>query len=215
MSHFLYRPHVAGPENDVTTPDIVVDRLSIFRDGQHRYLPVQRLDSGVSLQVLAGDVEVSAAYLLVASGGGVLVSIAALIHGADGPEASADVVAARSAWRLRNVAGHFESLNLELMGGDDKLSAEASALVEPATILKHDNSGEPALPRGTAVLCVAPATTATPRVPADVTVSLSDTRLKRVLTHTVGLLSVDDDRWGERPLPRYTVGPVGDVQHYI
>jgi len=213
MSHFLYRPHVTGPENDVTTPDIVVDRLSIFGDGEHRYLPVQRLDAGVSMQALPGDVDVSAAYLLVASGGGVLISVAAIVRGSRDPLTSADVAVARSAWRLRNVTEHFASLDLELKGSAGELSAGVSALLEPAAILRHEDNGEPALPRGVAVLCTAATTTL--RVPSDVTVALSDNSLQRTLTHTVRLLSVDEDRWDERPLPRYTVGPVGDVQHYI
>ena len=44
---------------------------------------------------------------------------------------------------------------------------------------------------------------------------LTDETRNRSLSHTTDFVSVDVDRWDERPLPRYTVGPVGDVQHYI
>ncbi len=220
MTFFLYKPHVVGPKNNVTTPDIVIDRVSVLA-GTHAYrVPVQRLSSRLGLQVAGGEVSVEPAYVLVAAGGGVLVSLGALVRGADNPQSTADLLVARTAWRLHNLTGHFASLELATLSGPPgdatkTGSASVSDLAEPADIMERMSGINGALPRGITVLCAAPQLACTVSAPASFTVELADKQLGRRLSHHVDLMSVEYDRWEERPLPRYTVGPVGEVEHYI
>ncbi len=215
MTHFLYKPHVAGPEDSITTPDIVIDRVSILADGDRHYLPVHRLNSDIELQVLPGDIEVTPAYAFVASGGGALVSLAALVRQSGDPLAKADLLIARHAWRLRNVVDHFAALAMSVSGGTGSASVTLADETQPADVMTASSNAELVLPRGITVLCAIPAATVTTAAPAETTVQLTDDKRNRSLSHTTDFVSVDVDRWTERPLPRYTVGPVGDVQHYI
>ena len=215
MTHFLYKPHVAGPEDNITTPDIVIDRVSMMVDRDHFYVPVHRLTSDVELQVLHGDIEVTPAYAFVACGGGTLLSLAALVRQAGDPLSKADRLIARRAWRLRNLVDHFAALVLSAAGGTGSKSVTLAGETQPADVMSESPDGELALSRGLAVLCAVPAATVTTSAPAETKVQLTDEARHRGLSHTADFVSVDVDRWDERPLPRYTVGPVGDVQHYI
>lgn len=215
MAHSLYRPHVAGPENNVTTPDIIVDRVSVLADGERAFVPVHRLFSHVDLQVLAGSFEITPAYAIVAAGGGALLSLAALVRCSGEPLARAEIVIARSAWRLRNVIGHFGALLLSVRAGTRTEEIALSQLTQPAEIASHDGGEEPALPRGVVALCAAQRTAAIAAAPAEAWLRLADPTMGRALAHRTAFASVNADPWDRRPLPRYTVGPVGDVQHYI
>ena len=68
MTHVLFRPHVAGGENQITTPDVVIDRLAVECDGTSRYAPVQRVTTRVAVQALPGDLTLVPAYALIAAG---------------------------------------------------------------------------------------------------------------------------------------------------
>lgn len=215
MAHELYKPHVAGPENNITTPDIIIDRVQMLSGSTIEYLPVHRLVQGTELQVPGGDIEITPAYSLVAAGGGALIGIAALVRKAGESSIAADVVIARSAWRLRNVADHLSSLQLVVTGKSAEASVPMQELVQPENVAESLAGDEPNLPRGMLAICLACSASITVEAPAGITVCLTDDDLGRHLRNETRLLSVDSDRWHERPLPRYTVGPVGDVQHYI
>ena len=215
MTHRLYRPHVTGPENQITTPDIVIDRILLVNERDQGYLPVHRLVCDSVLQVFPGEIDITPAYTLVTAGGGVLFGFAALIRQTGESLARADVLVARSAWRFRNLSDHCASVQLGLKAGSSESSIWLDRLAQPDDIMKQRDGDKLALPRGILALCAAPDASVTCRPPADVTVQLADAKLDRSLTNKVGLTSVDSDRWDERPLPRYTVGPVGEVQHYI
>ena len=215
MSHFLFRPHVSGPEDNITTPDILIDRVVLHSNGEDGFLPVQRLSSNVELQVFEGELKITPAYALVASGGGTLVGLAALVGPSDNPLRQADVVVARGAWRLRNLIDHFRSLELSAKDDGTLATVCLESQPGPADVITRDDNGELALPRGILLLCPVHAAALTVTAPASTTIWLEDAARDRELSQVVELLRVDQDRWAKRPLPRYTVGPVGDVIHYI
>ena len=215
MTHVLFRPHVVGGENRITTPDVMIDRLAIECGGTSHYAPVQRVTTRVDVQVLPDDLTLVPACALIAAGGGVLVGLAALVHGRGDRPATADVLLARNAWRLRSLVPHLHSLEMRSAAGDSTRRVRVSELAQPSGLLSRADDGELVLPRGVAIVCGSTALARTIRAPITIKNRLSDERLGRHLAHSVELRSVDDEPWPERPLPRYAVGPVGDVKHYI
>ena len=189
MSLFLYKPHVEGPEGNITTPDIVIDR--VFVGGTPTPLTV--LTTELYHQVEQGE-EANSRYALTALGGGALISPAVRL-------ASGSIVLARKAWRLKNLAGHLDAVALNGQSlGEVGLPSEL--------ISENGGSGE-VLPRGFLVVCenAVPGNRAT----------LWDGKLGRSLDHQVVLEDVTADRWGgRRPDPRYSVGPTKrEVPHFI
>jgi hypothetical protein len=220
MTSFLYKPHIAGPKNKITTPDIIIDRVSVTADSASDYVPIQRLSSTAELQSVKGELLVTPAYVMAAAGAGVVVAPGALIRGADHPTNTADLLVARMAWRLKNLVTHFSLLELAATidyakdaGKSEQISA--SGLTDPEELLSHVGGRDDDLPRGIMVFCAAPQLSFTMIAPASVTIQLEDKQLGRSLSQRTSLLSVAYDRWDERPLPRYTVGPVGEVEHYV
>jgi len=189
MSLFLFKPHVTGPEGNITTPDIVVDRL--FVDGDLR--PLGLLGSDLWLQA-AADETARAGYAVIALGGGALIS-PALVLG------SGPVVVTRKAWRLNNLDGHIGEVTLN--------SVTLASVGLPAAIIQAAGGTGDALPRGYMLVQTAAGDTRN----AD----LADSALGRELTHRVVFEPVDRDRWGDaRPKPRYSVGPMmKEVPHFI
>ena len=215
MTHFLYKPHVVGPENNITTPDIVIDRVTLRSGDERQCMPVHHLSPAVEVQTVDGELAIVPAYTIVGSGGGALFGMAAVLTANDQPVATGDVLIARSTWRLRNLIDHFGSIQLGLSAGGEASEVALSELIQPGELLRETESGELAMPRG--VIGMFAATQAKLPVTAGSVLSLrlSDPVRKRSLSHNVSLVPVGDSRWDEWPMPRYTVGPVGDVQHYI
>lgn len=189
MSLFLFKPHVEGPEGNITTPDIVIDRLYI--DG--RLAPINALTSETYLQTVSAE-KVNPAFVITALGGGALIGPAAVMS-------SGRVVVARCAWRLNNLDGNIHSVRLN--------GNELSALTLPADLIEAAGGSGDTLPRGYQLVCTAPG-------PAS-DVVLEDPTRRRVLNLKLALSPVDLDRWGDlRPKPRYSVGPVKkEVPHFI
>ncbi len=211
MTHILFRPHVVGPENNVTTPDIIIDRATLQVDGNQHFLPVHHLSSSVAMQVPETGLRLTPAAAVVAAGGGALLSFAVIVQAADQPLALSDIILARSAWRLRNVIDHIESIQLELVTN----TRSAATVPQPGEVLRKSASGELDLPRGAVALFAGQQAASELTAPGEGTVKLADDSLDRSLAHAFKLIPASAERWDERPLPRYTVGPVGEVQHYI
>lgn len=189
MTLFLFKPHVAGPENAITSPDIIVDRL--FVDGNLK--PLNFLTMELAHQVEAGE-GARAAYALTAAGGGPLISPAIILN-------SGRIVVARKAWRLGNLIGHIGSVTLNGQSLDD--------IGSPLETIRAAGGSDGVLPRG--VMAIRSAAVAVGEA------LLADPVLCRSLTHRPMLSDVSDDAWGaNRPRPRYSVGPTTkEVQHYI
>ena len=189
MSLFLFKPHVVGPEGNITTPDILIDR--VFVDGQ--VTSINNVTSETYLQIAAGETA-RAAYVITALGGGALIGPALVMS-------SGRVVAGRSAWRLNNLDGNIARVTLN--------GTALSALKLPADVIETAGGFGDTLPRGYQLLCTAPETATTAR--------LDDPSRDRSLEAKLVLTSVNDDRWGdERPKPRYSVGPMmKEVPHFI
>ena len=71
MSFFLYKPHITGPSNNITTPDIIIDRVVIHTDNTTQLVPSNQLSSQVEIQLTNDPFEATPCYVLVAAGGGV------------------------------------------------------------------------------------------------------------------------------------------------
>ncbi len=185
---FLYKPHVTGPEGDVTSPDIVVDYLVV--DGAKR--PLSSLTMEAWQQVADGEAQ--AAYALMALGGGALILPAVVLQ-------SGLVVASRTAWRLNNLYGHIGQVTLN--------NVPLAEIGLPADTIAAAGGAGDALPRGLMLVRRAPG--------AAWDAVLDDPVKGRRLSHRVVPEGLHDDRWGDaRPRPRYSVGPTQkDVTHYI
>lgn len=239
MAHILYKPHVVGPEGHITTPDIVIDRVALQTGAERHLLPVHRIWPAVELQVIEGEFELAPAYAAVGCGGGALLGVAAILRARGQAIATADVLLARAAWRLRNIIDHFGKLQLRLgVGGETGAAAASpsapccpsarrlgaggetgaaalSELPQPAQFMRATENGEPGVLRGVVELCAAAPTKLSTSARVRVSLQLADLVRNRCLAHTVELVPVSAQRWGEWPLPRYAVGPVAEVEHYI
>ena len=186
---FLLKPHVTGAEGQVTTPDIIVDRLQV--DGEARALGFLTHECWQS----AGDDAVAwPAYCVMALGGGALILPGSVLS-------NGFVIAARQAWRLGNLDRHIGEVTLNGVPlGDVGL---------PLSMIEAAGGAGDALPRGFLLV-------RTTRATGDTAV-LSDPVLGRELSHRLHLEPLDEDRWGDaRPRPRYSVGPTQkEVPHYI
>jgi len=189
MSLFLYKPHVEGPEGNITTPDIVIDRVFVGATPT----PLTVLTTELYHQAAAGE-QARSTYALTALGGGALISPAVQL-------ASGSIVLARKAWRLKNLDGHLDAVAL------NGKSLNETGL--PSELISMNGGSGDALPRGFLVVCEN-------AVPGE-RATLSDSRLGRSLDHQVVLEDVTADRWdGRRPNSRYSVGPTKrEVPHFI
>ena len=189
MSFFLLKPHVVGPEGNVTSPDIIVDHLSV----DDAPVPVNRI-SHEAWQQTRPEETARAAYGIMALGGGALI-LPAVVLG------SGTVVAGRSAWRLGNLDGHADSVQLN--------GTPLGAIGAPERLIGEAGGSGDTLPRGYLLVRTADGNS--------MSADLVDPVLGRSLSHRVVPEPMDRDRWGaDRPRPRYSVGPTQrEVPHFI
>lgn len=188
MVLFLYKPHVTGPEGNITTPDIVIDRL--FVDGKVKSLG--GLTTELAHQV-DGDQSPFAAYAITALGGGALISPALCIGDT--------VTVARSAWRLNNLDEHIGSVTLN--------GRSLTVVGLPSQVIEVAGGSGDTLPRGYMLVCQSGT--------SENRAELRDDTKDRSLAHRLFLSDVNADRWGDsRPKPRYSIGPTQkEIPHFI
>lgn len=185
---YLYKPHITGPKNEITSPDVAIDCL--FVDDAKR--PLAMLSSEAWQQVSGETAQ--AAYAVTALGGGALLSPACTLS-------SGLVVVARAAWRLHNLDGHVGQVTLN--------GASLDKIYLPETAIAAAGGSGDVLPRGFMLIQTAQGATWQ--------ATLDDPVLRRRLTLHVVAEDLAQHRWGEaRPNPRYSVGPTQkEVDHYI
>ena len=207
MSFFLYKPHITGPSNNITTPDIIIDRVVIHTDNTTQLVPSNQLSSQVEIQLTNDPFEATPCYVLVAAGGGVLFSTGAIITTSGNSLGSAQMLVSRSAWRFINLSKHISTLELTTYTGPaanpEVCGNQAiNELQEPSDIMEQISGNREALPRGTMVFCCADQLRYTNTSPESLAVCIEDGTLQRNLTHRIQILSTEEDRWSNRPLPR-------------
>lgn len=187
---FLLKPHVVGPKGQITSPDVIVDRVLL----NGSVVPVQRVTHDAWQQQDAGDAS-TAGYAVMTLGGGPLVLPVVVL-------ASGPIVVARRAWRLANLEAHIDSVILN--------GIALAALGPPAALLIAAGEGPgAAAPRGHLFIRTLPGQAHT--------ATLEDPTLGRRLEHTVVFESLAAQRWaGGSPMSRYSIGPTRkDVPHYL
>ena len=100
MSPSRFKPHVEGLDGQITSPDVIVDRV-LFDNSE---TPAARLTSEIAQQAESADAA-RATYALTSIGGATLVSPAVLLS-------TGAMIIARRAWRLKHVDDHFASAAL-------------------------------------------------------------------------------------------------------
>lgn len=213
MTHYLYKPHIRGPEF-TTTPDILVDHvyratgtagggIELAIRGNHE------LDTRPEIRRGPESATVLPAYFLIAAGGGVILSAGVEYQA----EASRLLLLPRFAWRLKYIKQHLHRLTFSLAGSAGIGFGQFPA---PELVINRCGNNPADLPRGI-MLCVTATGVVHPVARANsLEIRLADPVLKRELTHRIALKDGDRDQWPERPAARYTTGPTsGQVKHYI
>lgn len=191
MALFLFRPHIENDKGQITTPDVVVDR--VYSDGGWK--PVGLLSSELSHQAESAA-EARSAYAVTALGGGAIISPMVVLE-------TGIMVAARTAWRLSSIIDRSGELALNGTGVD--------SLIPPARLIERAGGANGTLPRGVMAVCTGPHGET-----AELRFSAADEDM-RSISCTVDLELPGADRWeGSAPPPRYSVGPTQkDVPHFI
>ncbi|NKB38965.1 MAG: hypothetical protein GKR93_17670 [Gammaproteobacteria bacterium] len=216
MTHYLYKPHVHGPEF-ITTPDILVDRLFRVNPAEQGIdlvpASVQGVNTLPEVQCAESVITIIPSVFLIAAGAGTLVSLGAEVLADEGRS----TCIARFAWRLKYLSDHLDKIKLQVSGGEgDSSEVSLNALPASADIINHFGDGLDGVPRGIIVSISAPEKKRQCQVPESVSIRLADGHTERTMEHRLNLLDVHSDCWETRPQPRYAVGPqTGEVQHFV
>ena len=217
MAHMLYKPHVIGPEGLVTTPDLLLDSISVNGMQTTFALPVHRLLTLHSLQLVTAAHFLLPGYALVACGGGTIMAPVILIYCPEGPVELAEVVMGRFAVRCRALDRHA-TLRVEcsLTSADWADQPTKSQVTLPSDYsADFDRPNDVTLGRSSAEIW--PSSHKPLTVEGDTlvetTLRWSDEPHDAVsLSTAIELLPVTAQ---DRGAGRYSVGPIGPVKHYI
>ena len=159
---FIFQPRVHNRDGSVATPDIAVERVLVVDPAankpQFTPIPLDRLTTGTEVQQIGGAAHGSAAILLVASSGGMLIGIGSNHIDASAPANFTHQICAkpicREVWRYRDVADRWQDLRLRAWSGNARteiLSTKLGAMMDPQKIVDRLGDGT-TLAHGTAVL---------------------------------------------------------------
>jgi hypothetical protein len=209
---FLFKPHVTGPENNITTPDVLIDRVAVTDDDNLNRVPCQRVTSEQQIQVTAGAY-LQAAFTLVAAGGGVLFCPTLLVTATSDQTTISDIVLPRYAWRLKNFSREKSALTamFTLASNVEQIVVKMKSI----NWLTQSRGINNELARGVAISCAIGERQAFSNTNQLARLSFTDEEQARSLEQATNLQLVDLDAWPDRPLPRYSVGPVNTTKHYI
>ncbi|MEM9757247.1 MAG: hypothetical protein AAF914_14695 [Pseudomonadota bacterium] len=185
---FLFKPHITGSSGAVTTPDVIVDTVTV--DGTGRPPGLLTMSAWLRIDGETGQ----AGYALTAIGGGALISPVVVVS-------SGLIVLSRGAWRLSSLDEHVGQVTLN--------GTALSEVGLPGPLIAAAGETGDTLPRGAMVIQTAQGETWT--------ANLADPVLGRAQPFHVVPESVAASHWpGEPPRPRYSVGPTQtEVTHYI
>ncbi|MEO0997544.1 MAG: hypothetical protein AAFX58_08495 [Pseudomonadota bacterium] len=212
MTHLLFKPHVVNGSGAITTPDILLDKVFVNGPDGATPLPVHRVQCATALQVDSPAVLLTPAFALAAAGGGALLGIALLIRNRDEPAGRPDALLCRQAWRLRHDGRSAGDVELRLSVEHHSETIRLGDSVQARSFLRQADAGWE-LARGVLCLCTPSIEPVVTDAPASVRLTLANP--DRDLRFVSELVPVTADRWDERPWPRYSTGPAGDVEHYI
>ena len=199
---FVFRPHVHGL-GAITTPDIAIDDLVVVdavdrgstgATASHR-VSIDRLTTEPEIQQLDRLTVVNVAVVMIPASFGTLVGIGADLI--DHRIAEQCAVAAkqmcgkplgRDAWRLDEIAEHFDRLILRswsVHGSDRRLIQEVqvTGILPPSELMRRVAGERTGLPRGTVLFCTFPHLEVEPIRPPRVELELNDPSLNRQLRH--------------------------------
>ena len=191
MALFLFRPHIENDKGQVTTPDVVIDRVHL--DGGWK--PVGLLSSDLFHQAESAR-EARSAYAVTALGGGAIISPMVVLG-------TGVMVAGRTARRLSSLGDGIGGLTLN--------GTSVDRLIPPASLVESAGGADGVLPRGVMAVCAGPQGET-----AELQFNDADGRL-HIISCAVELEHPAADRGGgSAPLPRYSVGATQkDVPHFI
>lgn len=103
-SSFVFQPHVHQSDGSVITPDILIERVYLSRDGTMEAVPATRLTSAAVLQQSADAPVGTPAVVLLAASYGMLVAVGAIFDDA--------LAIGRAAWRHDDIRNVYDDIVL-------------------------------------------------------------------------------------------------------
>jgi len=130
-SSFIYRPHIHNIDN-VSTPDVLLDNLSILKGKETAVAPIDRLTTNIEIQVVGNNTLPDAAFVLIGASAGTLLSVASN-HG--NPDEAINRLTcvkpiSREAWRLSDITERIPNLVLRSFA----ISAKGEELIQEGKI---------------------------------------------------------------------------------
>lgn len=225
MAHFLYRPHILNGPEGVTTPDIMIDQVYQTLNTQYG---IDLLDVGVNqvtctieIHYKSQSITITPAYVLVAAGGGTLLSVAAEVVFAEQKIGAGFMLLPRFAWRLKYLTEHWDALTLQVCSDTENVRENDSDIpltkyASPEAVMDVLPMPERELPRGVMTFVTATGVTYTENECTQLSLTITDSVSGMRLAHRVTLIPPNQEASEKRPAPRYSVGPTsGDIKHYI
>lgn len=212
MTFFLFKPHIVAPTGDITTPDLLIDRVYVSQSGDFAPASVNSLSSEIEVSVDQMPTKLEPMVALISAGGGTIVSPAIRVIDPACADVVIDVRLARSGWRLDRLGGEADEVAVKL--SDDEIGTlDIQAMIDQVRAFSGRN--DQTIGRGVCILSTLSSSLEIERT-GYLNLAYDLKPLKRSLVHKLALSNRVEDEWGERPMPRYTVGPQHDgVKHYI